>query len=237
LNSVVNEQLTLRFGWGDVYSFANYVVAGNAAAVRTVQELAGGQGERFVYLWGAPGSGKSHLLQAACQAAAERGATAAYLPLQELAAFGTGILEGLEQLALVCLDDLHCVIGPDVVGREEWESALFDLYNRMREQDAALLVAAEHPPAALAPRLPDLSSRLGWGPVFQLLELDEAGKIAALRARAAGRGFELPVEVAEFLLKRQRRDTVSLFALLDRLDQASLAHQRKLTIPFVRTLI
>ncbi len=99
------------------------------------------------------------------------------------------------------------------------------------------MVSARCAPAALNLGLPDLVSRLGWGPVFQLQPLDDEGKRAALQLRARQRGMELPDEVAVYLLRRSPRDMDSLFELLQRLDVASLAAQRRLTIPFVRALI
>lgn len=229
---MVTEQLTLRFGWGDDFSFGNYYPAGNEAALHCIQQLASEKGEQFIFLWGAQGSGKSHVLQAACQSAAQAGHAVAYLPLEELADFEVGIFEGLEQLSLVCIDDLQLI-----AGRDGWEEALFHLYNRLRESGGRLVLAASMSPAALPVVLEDLCSRLSWGPVFQLNQLDENGKIEALRMHAAARSFDLPEEVALFLMRRSVRDMASLFALLDKLDKASLAQHRKLTIPFVRTLI
>lgn len=229
---MVTEQLTLRFGWGEGFGFDNYYALGNEAALHCVRELSAVGGEQFVYLWGAPGSGKSHLLQAACQAGAQSGATVAYLPLQELREFGPGVFEGLEQMALVCLDDVQLV-----AGQAEWEDALFHLYNRLRETGSRLLVTATASPLALGIKLADLRSRLAWGPVFQLAGLDDSARVEALRLHAAARGFDLPDEVAEFLMRRAARDMNSLYRLLDKLDQASLAQQRKLTIPFVRQFL
>lgn len=229
---VVKEQLTLRFGWGNGYSFSNYYSAGNEAAINCVQQAAAEGGEQFVYLWGSQGSGKSHVLQAACQQVAEGGDAVAYLPLRGFVAFGVEVLDGLENLSLVCIDDLQ-----EVASNPGWETALFHFYNRMRETKNTLLVAATTAPSALPVKLADLQSRLAWGPVFQLGELDDAGKVEALSLHASARGFDLPEDVAVFLLRRSARDMTSLFVLLDRLDEASLAQHRKLTIPFVRTLI
>jgi DnaA family protein len=241
-HNVVTEQIPLRFGWRDGLSFNNYFVgdpvtsitAANAEAVHYVRRAAEGDAsaEQFLYLWGAASVGKSHLLQAACQHAAENQRTVAYLPMAELIDLSVEIFDGLEQMSLVCLDDVQLI-----AGKPEWEEALFHFYNRMRDAGGALLVTANVAPSALAVALPDLQSRLSWGPVVQLNELDDADKIAALQLRAEGRGFELPDEVAQFLMRRSARDMASLFVLLDRLDEASLIQQRKLTIPFVRDLI
>jgi DnaA family protein len=229
---MVKEQIPLRFSWRGGMSLDNYFAADNAGLVHVLRQAVMGEGEQFLYLWGGVATGKSHLLQAACQLAAENQRAVAYLPLEELVSLSSEIFDGLEQLALVCIDDLQLI-----AGKADWEEALFHLYNRMRDAGSTLLVAADVSPAALPVALADLRSRLTWGPVFQINELDDADKIAALQLRATGRGFGLPDEVAQFLIRRSPRDMSSLFDLLDRLDEASLAQQRKLTIPFVRNLV
>lgn len=224
----VERQLTLRIGLRDSATFGNFLVGANAAPLHLLQQGA----EPFVYLWGGWGSGRSHLLQAACHAATARGGNPAYLPLGELAGAGVELLDGLEQMSLVCLDDLQAV-----TGNAAWEEGLFHLYNRVRDAGGHLLAAADASPAALGVELADLRSRLAWGPVFQLQPLDDTGKLMALQLRARARGMELNEEVGTYLLRRCPRDMHALFELLERLDQASLAAQRRLTIPFVRELI
>lgn len=224
----VEQQLTLRIGLRDSATFANFLAGENAAPLHLLQQ----ESEPFVYLWGGVGSGRSHLLQAACHAETSRGDRPAYLPLAELAKAGVDLLDGLEQMSLVCLDDLQAVAGD-----RAWEEGLFHLYNRVRDAGGRLLAAADASPAALGVGLADLRSRLGWGPVFQLQSLDDAGKLAALQLRARARGMELSEEVGAYLLRHCPRDMHALFELLERLDQASLTAQRRLTIPFVRDLI
>lgn len=221
-------QLPLRIGLRDSATFANFSPGANAAVCHTLQQAQ----EPFVYVWGAAGSGKSHLLQAACHAVTEAGGTAIYLPLSEPEGIVPAMLEGMEQMTLVCLDDLQAVSGDP-----EWEQALFHLYNRLRDSGNRLIAAADAPPAALGVDLADLISRLGWGPVYQLQPPSDEEKAAALQLRAANRGMELPAEVARYLMQRAPRDMHALFALLDQLDERSLAAQRKLTIPFVREII
>jgi len=218
-------QLPLRLSLRDSATFENFVDTGNELAV---QALGRGRDDS-IYLWGPSACGKSHLLQAACHAAAREGAM--YLPLTELVA-GPELFTGLESRAVVAIDDLDVIAGQPAA-----ETALFHLYNRVREAGGRMILAASGSPAALGMTLPDLVTRLGWGLVFRLHPLDDDGRRRALQLRAERRGFDLPDDVADYLLRRHARDMNSLFALLERLDEASLAAQRRLTIPFVRELL
>jgi DnaA-homolog protein len=181
-----------------------------------------------LWLWGAPGSGKSHLLQAACAAHPP----AAYLPARELLAVGPDALEGWTDRTLVCIDDIDLL-----TGRREWEMAAFSLFNRLREGGGRLVVSASSAPAATEFVIPDLRSRLAWGGTYRLDALSDDDRVAALRRRAAHRGLELPAEVARYLLRRLPRDMRALCDWLDRLDVASLAAGRRLTLPFVKSII
>ncbi|HWV09432.1 MAG TPA: DnaA regulatory inactivator Hda, partial [Pseudomonas sp.] len=185
--------------------------------------------ESLIYLLGAEGVGCSHLLQAAFLLFEQRGEQAVYLPLRELSQYGPELLDNLEQCELVCLDGLD-----GVVGNAEWEEALFHLFNRLRDSGRRLLLAASHSPRELAVNLPDLKSRLTLALVFQLHELSDEDKLRALQLRASRRGLHMSDEVGRFILTRGERSMSALFELLERLDQASLQAQRKLTIPFLK---
>lgn len=142
------------------------------------------------------------------------------------------MLEGLETFSLVCLDDLEVL-----AGKEDWELAIFNLYNQLREKEARLIVASDRPPAKLPLQLADLASRLTWGPCYQLFPLNDDGRLELLISNAERRGMTMSVEIASFLLQRTPRDIHFLTLLVERLDQASLAAQRRLTIPFVREIL
>ncbi len=203
----------------------------NAVVIDAIQRLCSGQLQQL-YLWGVSGSGKSHLLQAACQLVSEQGQTVAYLPLKEFRDHPVDVLTGLEMMQLLCIDDLGCV-----AGHAQWQEALFNLYNRAREQGRRMLFAARQSPAETGIELPDLVSRLGWGEVYTVQELSEPDKLAVLRNRAVGQGLDLPDETASYLIRRYPRDMVSLMALFESLDQASLAASRRLTVPFVKQVL
>jgi DnaA-homolog protein len=179
-----------------------------------------------LWLWGARGTGKTHLLQAVCAAA---GDTAAYFPLDRSLALPPDALAGYERTPLLCLDDVDAVAG-DLA----WERALFRLFNEAADLGSRLIFAAAAAPRQSPWLLEDWRSRAAACIVYQLRELDDGGRIAALQLRAAQRGLQLPDETVEYLLKRMPRDLHSLFEVLDQLDEASLVAQRRLTIPFIR---
>jgi DnaA family protein len=154
-----------------------------------------------------------------------------YVPLAEAVELSPSLLEDAEKAPLVCLDDME-----RVAGRTDWEAALFSLTERMRVAGGMQVCAANVPPARLGLRLPDLTSRLAWGTVYALQFLGDAEKLEAVRLRAHNRGFEMPEDVVQYILSRYPRDMRSLFDLLDRIDRASLTHQRRVTIPFLREL-
>jgi DnaA-homolog protein len=231
------EQLALNLRLRDASSFENYFAARNREPVERLQHAVRSLGDAphspasWLYLWGEPGTGKTHLLEAACRAAQEQGHAPLYVPFAGKADFTTALLEDVEQVPLVCVDDVDAIAGD-----ASWEAALFALYERLRAQGGMLILAASASPVAIGLKLADLATRLAAGLVYQLQPLSDAEKIAALRLRAQRRGLEMTEEVANYLLTRFPRDLHSLFALLDRLDTATLAAQRRLTIPFLRGL-
>lgn len=224
-------QLPLGVRLRDVATFAAFEPGANGAALAWLQQRIGGAAERG-WLWGSEGSGRSHLLQAACHAAVDQGQRAIYLPAQELVTDPAAVLEGLEQCGLVALDDLG-----ELAGNRRAELALFDLCNRLAEQGGLLLAAASSAPLNHAWTLADLASRLAAAAVFRLRPLNDGAKLAALQRRAKLRGLDLPTATARFILSRADRRPEALFELLDELDLASLVAQRRLTVPFVRNLL
>jgi len=221
-------QLPLTLRWPRRQRFEHFHAGANAAALAAVQALTLQPGAPWVYLQGPAGSGRSHLLMAACQAASSAGRRAQYLPLVTLADHAAA-LRGVAGSELLALDDLGAM-----VGNRDAEHALFDLYNRARAEGSALLFAADATPTQLGIELPDLRSRLGACTQFALKPLDDDERRAVLKAHAASRGIELDDSVLDWLFARHTRDLGALLDLLDRLDVASLAAQRRITIPFLR---
>ena len=237
MTALIHPQLPLGFEPGELFTFDSFVAGKNAVAVGLAQQMAAfgysgsAKSEQQLYIWGEPGMGKSHLLQASCNLAAKNQRTVCYLTQDEILKQSTDIFDGLEQIELVCLDDIETwLVDPS------WEIALFDLINRMRENSSCLMLASSRSPEEDFVKLPDLRSRLAWGPVFHLQDISDKEKYQALSYRARQNGLELPENVADYLMKRYPRDMFGLFERLSVLDKASMAMQRRLTIPLVKSV-
>lgn len=225
------KQLPLGVRIPDRAVFASFLPGRNLQAVEYATRIADGAATGTAWICGPAGAGKTHLLQAICAQASKTG-RAGYVPLAELAHLGVGVLEGLPQLECVCLDDVD-----SVTGRLEWERGLFGLLRELEERGGRLVTGARAPPALLQWALADLGSRFAAAVVFQLRVLDEAEQREALRLRARLRGFELPDDTSRWLQRRFPRDMRTLYELLDTLDEAALVAQRRLTVPFIRSVL
>lgn len=201
-------------------SLENFVLGPNAEVMAQLRALLSGQShERFVYLWGGTGCGKSHLMQALAAAAAAQTWRVCRLCSEDEAA----------ACDLVLVDD---VLGLDAAG----QNCLFNLMNRMRDGSGLLVVTGSFAPIHLNIRQ-DLSSRLAQCLVFQVKCLSDEDKVQALKTHAQGRGFTLSNDVAAYLLRKWKRDIPSLLAVLDALDRYSLETKRPVTVPLTREVL
>lgn len=228
----LNQQLALAIQLNDEASFEDFSWGDNGLLKDQLSNiLSDSPVERLLYFWGTPACGKSHLLQACCQSITTH--QAIYLPLKTLASLGAELIGGIDDYGLICIDDIDAIAGDN-----SWEEALFHLYNRIRDNGIArLIVSGSTPPAQLPIKLADLRSRLTWGMTIQVEELNDDDKIETLSRHAQKRGFKLPVGVARFLINRCSRNMHDLDDLLNKLDEASLVAQRKLTVPFVKNVL
>lgn len=224
----MSEQLTLSMALRDEASLANFHVGDNQELLAHLKAFLKRKSESCLFLWGPPSSGRTHLLQACCYEAVKRGEHAMYLPLRERY-LSHSILENSEQFDLIALDDIDAVLNDS-----DWEEALMHAYNRARDHHTRLLISANQSPANLPCQLADLQSRLSWGLTMPVQPLNDAQKTEVLHQRAQDRGFKLPSEVIDYLLRHYPRNIAELLKILDHLDQASLARHRRLTVPFVK---
>jgi len=230
-------QLPLNIRLSDAFCFANFFGDANAEAVTELKNALarlaqpGSTAVESIFLYGLPGTGKTHLLQSACQLARELEVDSVYLPLGQPGLESPQVLEGLGQLSLVCIDDVQLV-----AGNPEWETALFGLYERLKDH-GLLVCASTAAPAETGFAMKDLVSRLQRGLVYGLRGLAHNQKLEVIRQRAKLRGLEITDDVAAYIEKHFPRDMQTLVSLLEQLDEQSLIQQRRITIPFIRSLL
>ncbi len=222
-------QLALPLQLQDHAVFESFWPAGNDALVAYLTELSGGGASPGCWIWGAAATGKTHLLQAICDRTGDR---SVYLPLALFVEAGSEVLDDLENRQFICLDDIGTIAGVP-----EWERSLFALCNQAQDSGGILIISASATVRECGFSLKDLESRFTRLPPFHIQPLAESDRVKALQLRANLRGLALPIETANYLLTRRKRDMASLYALLDKLDQEALKAQRRLTIPFVKTVL
>lgn len=224
-------QLPLPIKPPESFSFANFFPGKNQHLITYLKKFLHEENESFVFLFGLPGSGRSHLLYACCNIATSMNRNACYFSFKQTNK-NLSMLEGLEKYDLVCLDDVD-----EVVSNAEWEEALFHLFNRCQIQGSKLIMTANTSPKLINFKLVDLQSRLLSAGVFAIQELDDNEKLAVLFQQAKQRGLVLSKTIAHYLLTHHSRNLASLLQNLDRLDQASLIEKRKLTLPFIKSVL
>ncbi|WP_348673281.1 DnaA regulatory inactivator Hda [uncultured Abyssibacter sp.] len=216
-------QLPLGLQLAEATEFASFVPGANAAVVDALR-----QGDQPLVLVGPPGSGKTHLLQAASRQPGRR----AWLPMRQLIDHGPDMLDAFGGLDFVGLDDVDAV-----AGERDWELALLRLIDQARVESGRWVASLSRHPDAVEFATPDLRSRLRWAALHRLESLDETGLGALFEQRLAVRGLRCPASVTRYVLRRVSRSAPAVVALVEAIDVASLAAQREVTIPLVRDLL
>jgi DnaA family protein len=227
----VQRQLTLNVTLRDDATLANFLDRdATQPLIHALTTQLDEAGEPCIFVHGGADSGRTHLLQASCHLSDIQ---ALYLPMLELQGYDPSeVLAGVESLDLVCIDDLHLVLGND-----DWEQALFHFFNRARDSGCRLLISADRAPRFLPVALADLQSRLSWGIVYELPVFTDEDRLDLLIMRASGRGLVLSPELANFIISRAPRGLSQLLDILNKLDAASLAEKRSLSIPFAKAVL
>jgi DnaA family protein len=228
----ITKQLPLHFEFRANQTFDDFFPGSNLEIINHLQKSIAGNGERQIFLWGQSGLGKSHLLQACCHQAQSRQLSSFYFALSPSELPDPALLKGLDKFDIVCFDNIE-----HIAGNEAWELAFFNFFNLHRDQGHTLILSAACPPNEIAIQLPDLKTRLNWGLTLQIPPLSDDDRITALIFKADQMGFEISPKAGHFLLTHYDRNLSSLWALLTKLDRASLAAKRKLTIPFLRQIL
>lgn len=251
MSSEINQQFPLALKLDGAATFSSFWSTADDELVNALKTLAGpkeGSAAGWLYITGGQGAGVSHLLQACTAFATEHQLSAMYLSLNELlvasdagdsssttqtTAAMAGFFDGLEDFDLLCIDDVE-----SLAGQPYWQEQLFYLIEKLKNRSDARLVLGSHSLAAeLNVELADLKSRLKWATGFQLSVLSDEQKIQVLQFKAERLGLMMSDEVASFLMNRCSRNMADLSNLLARLDQQALSSGRRLTIPWIKTVL
>lgn len=205
----------------------------NRMALDALSRIGNPDAEQSILLWGDHSCGLTHLLEATCLQAEQTQKMFQYIDISQVLTFNpTDVLDGLERMPLVCIDNIECI-----AMHAEWERAIFHLFNNLRDAGHTLVMASHDQPATLQCSLPDLRSRLLGCAAFEITPLSDEKKQELLIQKAKAKGLDMSLEVARFILLRAPRHIARLFEILDTLDEASMQQQRKLTVPFVKSVL
>ena len=228
----MNEQMPLPISSREETKFNDFLpTRSTRLVIDELQKFIRKRSERVLFIGGESGSGKSHLLHATCHALMKQGELPVYLSLKQ-PYLSPAAFDNLEHQRVVCLDDLDSIIG-----QKQWEETLFHFYNRCHEQKTQLLIAARKPAAKLKFFLADLQSRLCHGLTLTIDPLTDAEKIYVLQQKAYQRGIDLSMDAGGYLLRHISTEMKTLINCLEKLDEATLIKQRKLTIPFMKSVL
>ena len=222
------EQLLLPVSVSEHMVFESFYPGPNLEIYQALQANV----QKSLWISGVQSSGKTHLLQATFQRCIRLSKSSLYIPMREFDQFSPEILDDLEQLHLICIDDIEFILG-----NQAWERKLLDLYERIQTTDTHLVVASHDSPKGINFFLPDLASRFSMSLIHQLEMLSETEILSAIQMHAEVRGFNLPKESVNYLLKRVERNVGSLIDIIEILDYESLSKQRKLNIPFIKNIL
>jgi len=222
------QQIPLPVNISDNMIFESFIAGTNDQIFELLQT----NEQKFLWIAGDKGAGKTHLLQAKINQSNHDQFKFMYLPMRELSKFTPEILDDLDQMDLICIDDIDLVLGSKI-----WEEKLLDLYERIHNTKTIFIVSSKDTPQGGKFLIKDLLSRYSTALVLRLNILKEMDIVRAIQVHGKIRGFHLSDDVANFLLKRVRRDVCSLIEVIEVLDYESLAKKRKITIPFIKSIL
>ena len=222
------QQLPLPVNISDYMIFESFFAGSNDHIYKLLQT----NEQKFLWIAGEKGTGKTHLLQAKINQINHNQSKLMYLPMRDLNQFSPEILDYMDQMDLICIDDIHLVLGSRI-----WEEKLLDLYERIQNTKTVFIVSSKDSPQGGNFLIQDLLSRYSTALVLRLNVLKNMDIVRAIQLHAKIRGFNLSDNAAKFLLTRVRRDVCSLVEIIEILDYESLAKKRKLTIPFIKSVL
>ena len=229
-----NSQLCFNLACRVSYQLDRYIGQGNAQLVESLQSCIHARNSLawYIFMSGAPQYGKTYLLKACCHDVIQQGRSPIYIDLSEHYRLSPDICIGLDQVDLVCIDNLHAVIG-----NAAWEEALFDLYNRLAVKKTPLIVSAHCISRLLEVRLIDLQTRLSQGLEFVLEDLSDDELLQLMQEKAREKGYVLPEKIAFFILQHCERTPGYVVEIIEEISRSAFSSKQSLNLSFIKSLV
>ena len=199
----------------------------NKELLSSINQLFLDENSSEVFIYGASGQGKTHVLQGAVLKALEIDKSAIYIDCGE--SFPEHILDFIDQLDFISFDNVHLI-------STENQEVFFDLFNRARQAQIIILVSADSLPSNLEV-MKDIKTRLSLAAVYKLEELNDELIMSVINSQMSQRNLSVNSSVYEYLLKNYSRDLKLLLSTLNDLDKASLQAKKPISIPFVKKFL
>jgi len=184
-----------------------------------------------IYLYGAPGVGKSHLLMSLAHAFKTlKGFTVIYVRAETftehlVSAIRNGTMrefrEAYRNVDILFLDDIH-----HFARRSASQEELFHTFNTLHTSRRQIILAGLVSPQHLEDIEPRLISRFEWGISLQIVKLSQEEQKLVLQKRLAALQLSLSDEIQHFLIDRFK-NTHSLIRALE----ALILRSKDLSIP------
>ena len=218
-------QLGLPISLNSSMLLENFVA--NEELLRLINQLFLNQKSSELYIYGASGSGKTHVLQGAVLKSLADDKNALYIDCSD--SLPEHLVDFIDQISLISFDNVHLIA-------QENEEIFFDLFNRARQSEVNILVSGDSLPVELR-LMKDIKTRLSLTAVFKLEELNDELTVMVIDSQMIERNLKIDSKVYKYLFKNVSRDLKKLLSTLDDLDQASLQSKKPISIPFVREFL
>ena len=231
-------QLVFDFPVVPRYSFDNFVACGgNRTAFEFARRLADpAAGEGILYVYGPPGSGKTHLLRAVSRELCHDQVDTSCLSCRAITSDTPGsdevvspLVEQLQDAPVLLIDDIDLL--PDSRPLRE---GVWHLFNECYQSGRKIMVTGTVPPRELTSVDGHLISRLLWGLVARMDVSDDDSRCLILKKLADDRQIILPDDVIAYLLVHTRRDVHTLIDAFATLARHALATGRKISVRLAR---
>ena len=189
-------------------------------------------GSEDIFLYGLKKTGKTYLLQSLCNYYFNKGRTSLFIPLKEVKDLGSQITESLENLDLICIDDVDLIAGDNL-----WEKAIFNLINDCLLTDCRLVFCSSFNPSNINLELKDLMSRIKKINHIEIFPVQSNNLTNAIKFIANSRSINLGEREINYLITYSERSIANLVNIIKKLDDLSMELKRKISVPLIKEVI